>query len=249
MQKLIDSYLAFLKEKFTFKKIGDWFEVTTPFLNRFNDCIQIYVKNEGDQNILMCDDGETLKNLELSGVDINSERRKKELAIILNGFGVKLENGMLAVKATKTNFPIKKHSLIQAILAVDDLFVLAQSKITSFFLEDVKNYLTVHDIRYSPDIILTGKSTFQHKFDLLIPASKQESERIIKVVNTPKKQNIIPHLFAFEDTLEIRKNSGIVILNDTEQKVKSEISDALSEYGIFEFPWSKRDKLVEKLAA
>jgi len=119
VHRLIDSYIYWLKEKFTFKKIGDGFGVTTPFLNRFNDHIQIYVKSESEQNILICDDGETFKNLELSGVDLNSEKRKRELTIILNGFGVKLESGELKVKASIINFPLRKHSLIQAILAID----------------------------------------------------------------------------------------------------------------------------------
>ena len=68
-------------------------------------------------------------------------------------------------------------------------------------------------------------------------------------VATPKKQNIITQLFAFEDTKQARDNEGILILNDSEQEIPPEVSQAVSEYGILEFPWTKREELKEKLVA
>lgn len=246
MQTHIDNYINWLREKISYKQINDWYEINTPFLNRFNDYIQIYVKKDNG-SLILTDNGETINNLELSGVDFNTEKRKKELAVILNGFGVHLKGAELSTKATANNFPTRKHGLIQAILSVDDLFVLAQAKVSSFFLEDVKTYLTSNEVRFSSNIILEGKSTFQHKFDVLIPASTKEKERIVKVVNAPKKQNIITHLFAFEDTQMARDNEGIIVLNDTEISIPSDISDALTNYNIVEFPWSRREELKYKL--
>ncbi|MBA7557003.1 hypothetical protein ES705_49732 [subsurface metagenome] len=84
---------------------------------------------------------------------------------------------------------------------------------------------------------------------MLIPPSAKASERIIKVVSNPKKQNIIAHLFAFEDTKQARNNEGIMILNDIEKEVAPDVSQAIAEYGIYEFSWKKREDQKEKLAA
>ncbi|MFA5773010.1 MAG: DUF1829 domain-containing protein, partial [Thermoplasmata archaeon] len=106
-----------------------------------------------------------------------------------------------------------------------------------------------NNVRFSRNIILQGKSSFQHKFDFLIPSSEKAPERIIKAVSSPKKQNIIAHLFAFEDTKLARDNEGIMILNDLEKEIAPDVSQAIGEYGIYDFSWKKRDELIEKLVA
>ena len=144
---------------------------------------------------------------------------------------------------------MRKHNFIQAILAVDDLHVLAQPKVESYFIEDVLNFLDQNSIRYSKNIILQGKSTFQHKFDILIPASAKANERILKVVVNPKKQNIISHLFGFEDTKLARNNEGIMILNDVDQEIPADVTQAIKEYGIYDIPWTRREQHKFKLVA
>ena len=249
MKELIEQYINWLKEKITYKEVNGYFEITTPFLNHINDNIQIYLKKDGNNRIFMTDDGETISNLEMEGLEFNTQSRKKELEVILNGYGIILNKGQLTSIATTATFPMRKHNMIQAILAIDDLFVLSQPKVESFFLEDVINFLIQNEVRYSSNIILQGKSTFQHKFDILIHASKKSRERIVKVVNNPKKQNIIAHLFAFEDTKLARDNDGIIILNDIDKIITPDVSQAIQEYGILEFPWSERENLKDKLAA
>jgi hypothetical protein len=249
MKYLIDSYLSWLKQKINYKEINGYYEITTPFVNHINDYIQFYLKRDEKDHIYMTDDGETLNNLEMAGVDINSPARKKELDSILNGFGVRLRENELITMATPATFPMRKHNFLQALMAVDDLFIVASPKVEQFFIEDVTNYLQQNNIRFSPNIILQGKSSFQHKFDFLIPSSINAPERIIKAVSSPKKQNIIAHLFAFEDTKQARNNEGIMILNDLEKDVAPEVLQAIEEYGINDFSWKNRDKWLEKLIA
>ena len=249
MKDLIHSYTEWLKQKINYQEINGHFEVTTPFINHINDQIQFYLKQDERNRIFFTDDGDTLNNLEMAGVDITTPARQKELQTILNGFGVILKGNELTTMATPATFPMRKHNFIQAMLAVDDLFILASPKVESFFLEDVTNFLKQNDIRFSPNIILQGKSSFQHKFDFLIPASNRAPERIIKVVASPKKQNIIAQLFAFEDTKKERENDGIVILNDLEKGVSPEVLQAIEEYGIHDYSWNARESWVSKLAA
>ena len=37
IQKLIDTYAHWLKEEIVFKKMGEFYEITTPFYNNAND--------------------------------------------------------------------------------------------------------------------------------------------------------------------------------------------------------------------
>ena len=249
MKDLIESYIGWLKQKINYKEINGCYEVTTPFVNHINDHIQFYLKRDERDHIYITDDGETLNNLEMAGVDITTPARKRELDSILNGFGVIIKGNELTTMATPSTFPMRKHNYLQALMAVDDLYIIASPKVESFFLEDVANFLHQHNVRFSRNIILQGKSSFQHKFDFLIPSSGLAPERIIKAVPSPKKQNIIAHLFAFEDTKLARENEGIMILNDLEKEIAPDVSQAIGEYGIYEFPWKKRDELIEKLVA
>lgn len=120
---LVDQYRSWLKEKTAIRQVGECVEITTPFLDRHNDYIQIYAKPEKD-GFLLTDDGLTIQDLAMSGCALDSPKRQNLLRIALAGFGVQLENGQLVVHARSDNFPLRKHNLIQAILAVNDLFFL-----------------------------------------------------------------------------------------------------------------------------
>ena len=66
IQKLIDDYTSWLKSEITFDKIGEYYEITTPYLDNANDYLQIYVKQDGD-NVFFTDDSATLHGLKMNG--------------------------------------------------------------------------------------------------------------------------------------------------------------------------------------
>ena len=43
VQKLTDQYYAWLRENTYVRELEDWVEITTPFLDRHNDCMQRYM--------------------------------------------------------------------------------------------------------------------------------------------------------------------------------------------------------------
>jgi predicted RNA-binding protein Jag len=121
MKENINNYIEWLKQKILITQIGEWYEITTPFMDYHNDQIQIYAKID-NENIVLTDNGNTLNELELLGVSIErSEKRRNEFNVILNRFGVKHENEQLTTYADKKNFPEVMHRLIQAILCVFEL--------------------------------------------------------------------------------------------------------------------------------
>jgi len=127
MDELIEKYSSWLKDKTILKTIDDqWIEITTPYLDRHNDCLQIYAKKD-ENGFLLTDDGYILNDLLNSGCDLKSTKRQEFLKKTISGFGVQLDGDQLVIHTSKDNFPLKKHNIIQAMLAVNDLFYLATS--------------------------------------------------------------------------------------------------------------------------
>lgn len=247
---LIKDYIEWLREKISIQEIKGVCEITTPFLDRHNDHIQIYVK-PSNGGLILTDDGHIIRDLRLSGCEFTTEKRRQVLNSILNGFGIRLQDDELVVVARPDNFPQKKHNLIQAILAINDLFVLAAPMIGSLFKEDVERYLRLNDIRFTPSVKFTGKSGFDHFFDFVIPASRVKPERVLKAINRPNRQNVEVFIFAWSDIKEVRapESTAYAILNDTDQRVNPDIIGALNQYGIKNIQWSRRDEYIQELAA
>jgi hypothetical protein len=252
INQLVEEYIQWLKDKTILRSLKGWTEITTPHLDRHNDYIQIYVKSEDDGGVVLTDDAYTIDDLETSGCSIDSSpKRKKMVEVTLNGFGVERTGNTLFVRATADNFPVRKHSLIQAILAVNDLFVLSKPSIESFFLEDVNVWLDSNDIRYVPDATFKGRSGFEHKFDFVIPRSKKGPERFINTINNPRKDTAQSAAFSWVDTKDFRMDGSeaFFVLNDDDKQVPDDIHQALTNYGITPVLWSHRDEFVEHLAA
>lgn len=250
IQELLDKYMVWLKDKTAIRQVKDWIEITTPYLDRHNDYLQIYAKRENG-GFLLTDDGYTIEDLRMSGCELESKKRKDLLTITLNGFGVKIDGDALIVNASADNFALRKHNMIQAMLAVNDLFYLAAPIVSSLFLEDVTAWLDLHDIRYTPRVKFTGKSGYDHLFDFVIPASKEQPERILKAINRPSRDTAELVAFACIDTKEVRPPSSCAytILNDKEHLPSTAVLDALRSYNVSPVLWSKREGVREVLAA
>lgn len=250
-QRLIDAYVGWLREGLSAGAIGETCELTTPFLDRHNDHLQVYATRRNG-NIILSDDGYILSDLRASGLDIDTPKRKMILDSILNGLGVQAENGQLTVEASSANLGQRLHSLAQAMLAVNDMFVMAQPRVASFFFEDVQNFLDSHDIRYTSRVKLAGKSGYDHGIDFLIPKSRSRPERILQAIATPKKENISAYLWILSDTQSARpaesQAKAFAFLNDQEQDVGGDVVEALKSYGVDPSLWSQRDDYVEALA-
>lgn len=247
---LIDAYITWLRERITAESVNGACQITTPFLDRHNDRLQIYVVPHNGA-FRVTDDGYILGDLEASGCAIDTPNRKHALQTILNGFGVREEQGELFVEASDANFPQKKHTLVQAMLAVNDLFMSSKHRVATLFLEDVSRFLDSHEVRYAPHVEFTGKTGFVHQFDFLIPKSRKAPERLIRAINHPSRQNAMSSLFAWTDTKDARdpKSQFIVFMNDAEVRPSPDLTSAFQGYGASVILWSSRDKYAQQLAA
>lgn len=250
IQALMDRYNAWLRESSELREVGEWVEITTPYLDRHNDQLQIYAKRESE-GIVLTDDGQTIRDLESSGCFLNTPKRSELLNMTLNGFGVKRRSDELYVHARTSNFPLKKHSLIQAMLAVNDLFYLAEPIVKSIFYEDVVAWLDSIDARYTPKVKFTGVSGYDHLFDFVIPKSRQAPERILRAINRPRRDSAEAFLHAWTDTQQVRSPDSVAfaILNDIGQSVPAEVTEAFEAYRISPVLWSKREEVRSSLVS
>ncbi|MFQ5647538.1 MAG: DUF1829 domain-containing protein, partial [bacterium] len=191
------------------------------------------------------------QDLKQSGCSLDSPKRQNLLKMTLNGFGIQNINGALEVHASGENFCMRKHNLLQAILAVNDLFYLAAPLVANLFYEDVVNWLDLFEVRYTPKVKFTGKSGYDHMFDFVIPKSKVQPERIIKTINSPKKDTAQMMTFAWLDTKEVRSpdDRAYAILNNSEHVVSASVIDALRNYEVTPVLWNNREDFREELAA
>lgn len=247
---LMEKYQAWLKDRTALRAIGNAVEITTPFLDRHNDYIQIYVR-KSDDGYVLTDDGETIEDLEMSGVSLSTPKRLELLNLTAAGFGVKVDGKVISVKASPEKFPLAKHNLVQTIIAVNDLFFTARPIIASIFLEDVRSWLDEADVRYIPDASFIGKTGYTHKFHFAIPKSRLAPERFVQAINNPNKDAAENVVFAWMDTRETRPDESMAfaVINDRERSVPSGMEDALTSYGIVPVRWSSRAQVIERLAA
>lgn len=250
IKSLMDNYIEWLRGKTTLRQVDDWVEITTPYLDRHNDYLQIYAIRKNGSYVLT-DDGYILGDLEQSGCKLESPKRMALLHTTLNGFGVKLAGSAIEVEASKENFALKKHNLLQAMLAVNDMFYLASPMVSSIFYEDVVAWLDQNEIRYITNVKFTGKSGLDHHFDFVIPKSKKQPDRFLQAINRPSRDEALAAVFAWLDIRDMRTadSKAFAILNDSEREVSSSVREALERYEVRPFTWSRREAAVPELTA
>ena len=254
---MIDDYYSWLREKTIVEssQISNWYSIDTPFLGAFNDTIELYALMENG-TIKLSDNGETLNNLELQGVNIQGSKKRREiLDRILISYGLNQNEKELVIEANEKNFPQKKHNFLSAILEINDLNILSKSNVNSIFKEDVRQHLEKLDVIFTPDFISKGSTGLEFTFDFQI--AKKEKETVIKSFNSINKSTLSTFLFSWEDIKPVREKvskknvNAIAVINDVDKEIKSEFLDALKSKNAEYIIWSTRDSQenIKKLAA
>ena len=252
VQSRVDDYFAWVRDRTTLKQLEggqEYVEITTPHLDRHNDCLQFYVRRDNG-GYLLSDDGSIINDLEMSGCKLDSPKRQELLRLTLNGFGVQRDDQALVVHATPQTFARKKHDLVQAMLAVNDMFALAGPTVNSLFIEDVAAWLDQNEVRSVPRVKLAGKSGYDHTFDFVIPKYRDVPERIVEAINAPSKSAAEALAFKWIDTQQSRDLAcmAYALLNDQERSIPAGVSEALESYNIHAIRWSERELVLERLA-
>lgn len=250
IQSFVQDYSQWVKDRTSIRELEGSVEITTPYQDRHNDFLQIYVeKKEG--GYLLTDDAYILNDLLDSGLDINTKKRRDLLEHILNGFGVKMKEYEITATAHAGNFVQKKHGLLQAMLAVNDMFYLAQPMVNTIFFEDVQTWLRQSDIRFVPNYKVTGDNGLDHRFDFSIPASKINPLRVVETINRLNKEKTESLSFAWVNSRNALPQDSLAyaIVNDSDHPPVPAFIEALEKYNIQSILWSQRDRAIDLLAA
>ncbi len=122
---LIDREIEWIKNNSSIHKFPEKKEVlelTTPFLDRHNDYIQLYIISKNN-NLIITDDGFTYADLVMSGIAVNNIKTKQILEKISQNYNVVIgQDKELYINTTSNTLIESKHKLIQAIVLINNLF-------------------------------------------------------------------------------------------------------------------------------
>lgn len=254
-EDLSNRYSDWVKEATSFKQLNtSTVRIDTPFSDNYNDGIVMYAQMvHGSSALLLTDDGWSNENLESHGLYVDrSSRRKQQILTQLASYGVTWNNGKLEITGKLENFGRMKNNLLQAIIFVNDMFVLAPRQTQSYFFEDVDVFFSSHNIRVLKNAAFMGKSGMTHNFEFSIPGSKDVPRKLIKLLSSPN--NPVFAKAVFTDIYETKQQqveptSFYVFLNDRNKRkepkeLNQDISNLLIQAGATTVPYTKRDNFV-----
>ena len=248
-KSIIKNYLNWIKDN-TVETVmpNGCIEIATPFLDRHNDGLIIYVKEERGVYTLS-DDGYIISDMDMYGASIS--RRLNNLRNFLKGYGVTINtDNELEITANKQNLPVKQHLLLQAMMAASDMFVpSATSNSENLFIDDIINFFDANNIIYTQNAQFQGKSGLIHKVDFVIPKFKKQPERFVFAMNTPRISSAKSLLFNWEDIQQNRSTECTMypIINDL-KSISNDIINAFKAYSTIPIPWSTRDNYISALS-
>ncbi|QLL70261.1 DUF1828 domain-containing protein [Lactobacillus sp. 3B(2020)] len=259
-KELSDVYIKWYKKQISFENIKDNIvQIDLPFTDSFNDEIAIYAIEESDGRIRLTDDGWTINGLEEHGISINRSKNRK---IILNkqvkNYGIDVVDDELTITVESDKFPEAKHRLLQAILFVNDMFMLASPNISKLFIDDMKLFFETNNIRATQGVSFMGNSGLTHKFDFLISGFKEIPTRLIKTLSLSNNDTVIAKaiLTDITQTRMIRDNptNYYVFINDLDKNkqkinVNPDIISLFSQNGIKPVKYTERNTVVKELSA
>lgn len=273
---MVEQYLGWLRQELLAQPVDHGCELTTPFLDRHRDQLQIYATRQNGC-VILSDAGYAVSELRTAGIEIENTPGKAAIETLLKGFGVALRNRELVVEASPENIGEQMNSLVQAMLSLDDLSRLAsldtkapprgQAVLPIFgyreestrlpaissseFEQGVRHFFAEKGIECIAAPQLRGHSNFEYSVDFLIPETKHAPVRYIQLVANPSKRSTKDVLLMVLDTREARSADSrfLVFLNDVRRKVDTDLLEPLAAYDVTPVRWTEREEYLEQLAA
>lgn len=224
----------------------------TPFYNRHNDTIIIYIQELKNGHIKITDAGYTLDDLESDGIFINKSKNKVNIMLRqLKSFAVNLDKNTneLYIESSIADYAVNQNLLIQAVLFVNDMFLLSNKRVASIFLSEVAGFLEDNNIRSVTNRNIIGATGMVHHFDFSIPGFKNIPERLIRVMNSSNNE-----YYAKSIAMDMRQAKEVIpetsfyaFIND-DSKVDEKVINLFEFEGIKPVLFSKKSEYIKELA-
>lgn len=247
---LLDDYFNFYQQKYSVKELKTASEIVTPFTNHLNDKIALYLEFSPDNKIRLSDDGVTLDELAMMGIDMNSATRQKILKDILKNFQLSLSDDVIyTIAESPAQFSQRKFNLIQGLLRVYDILFTSRDTVVGVFQEEVFTYFFENEFGGTEKPQLLGASGISHSVDYSLGATKNRPQMLFKFLNTPSFTEVAAQKYISDDlknglTTPRINVEYIIIGNNKKNPIPSKSIEASKDMGIKLIPWSEKKELL-----
>lgn len=112
----LEEYIDWFKVETSVRKLGEYYEISVPFLDKNNDYIQFYMKFQNTE-ILFTDGGETINALKMDGSFCNEEKQQN-INTILQQHHVYLAEDEFQLSVAVDKFVIGMHEFLQCMIEI-----------------------------------------------------------------------------------------------------------------------------------
>lgn len=216
-EKLLTQYIEWLNTDPLVNESSSYHEITTPFLDQFNDHYQFYFcRNEGNQ-FFLTDDGCLLSSFEYDKIDGDNDYRTEWLERTLQTFRLNREDDAITAECSLETLPETKHCFIQGLIRIEDQLDIDSKDSSAVFSEEIRNVLEERDIRYIEASWYAGQSGYTWEYDFVIPGCSKgnHTDSFCQAIGNPTKEKVELQLCAWKDVVQVRKRpSRLVLLLD-----------------------------------
>ncbi|KAA9302088.1 MULTISPECIES: DUF1828 domain-containing protein [Aerococcus] len=245
---LIDNYIEWYKSKIQINELKKADEIITPYTNHLNDRIPIFIIWHNDKTLELTDDGMTLDELDMMGLNYSTETRQQILTNIVKKYSLNLQDNILTTKKIEIkDFPQKKHDMLQAILSIYDLLNLNESNTRSMFKEDVYSFFFEHEFGGNIEPNFTGSSSIHYQMDYSLGATKSRPNIMFQFIRKPVFDNIVSQKFIYEDLKnesQFRQHGLKFVLISEVDKISERNQTAANEADVEIIPFSHQNELL-----
>ena len=245
--KLVDDYVKWYRDNTIVSNFDQYSMITTPFVNHLNDRIRLYIESLSNGKIRISDDGETLNELELFGIDLTTKTRASMVSSILSQFGIQRKGNILFIESQIENFAKSKHKLVETIIRFYDISFTKKQNIVQLFAEEVQQYFYEHDFGGTANVKLTGASGIDYQVDYVIGETKKSPERLIQTVNQFTFDRFTTYNYIFNDVslarTQKKEPKKIIIFNDDLAKPQTKALLGAESEHVLVLPWSNKKEI------
>ncbi len=239
-------------ELFICSPVNQYTRIRTPFLYPDGDVIDLFLKEEGDYNILT-DMGETIRWLGMQTTKKGRTPKQNQLVtdICLNQ-DVQFNYGTLSIKLKPyDDLAVAVMRLAQAALNVSDLWFTFRYRATETVVDEVEDFLKEREILFERDFPLRGRSGRNWKLDFHTIISQRDSLIfVLSTGNHTTADKLTETAFTtWADLSHLRSSYEFISLFDDTLDIWTPENFRLVENVSNIVHWSRPNELIEKLVA
>ncbi|PLS26038.1 DUF1829 domain-containing protein [Bifidobacterium parmae] len=250
-ETLIEEYGEWLSRESSSRMLGDWQEITLPFLDRSNDDLCFYAKTIGG-SIRFTDDGYTLEAFRQNGITL-TEARRGRVERIARKYGARIESDGSITLSSDEGRADALNRYVQALNGIGAVMEASQRRVSEYFAEDVATELTECGVYYTENVQVRGISGYDVNFDFLFQRSPNHPTRFCQAPNRLDKATMQSIMFGWNDTMRDpqRQDSKLIVIGDDRN---GDLGDgavqAFRNYGVSVIAYSElRERAPIELAA